>query len=496
MDTEQKRVFAAVALSGLVLFIWQAYFAPERQPTVGSQQVESSNVVEQSIVAEKSVGEERGIGVRDDIVGSTTLKQSFVTLRTESGSFSLSNYAHIGDAKSQDSFYSFREVLGFDGDSAFFVEIVTRDRAVPIPLTFSKQEDRSGIRGSNSQYGINLTAYIAEKGRLKIRFESDRRYRYRITFKSKEKEVGYGKRRDFILFGKEIERYAVGDKESGSGHLVWFGVDFSYHLFIFSNSGGNTFRYSTTESGNMIVETVDEVPVFEGSLVFTKKNYDTLTDLGDNLHLSVDFGIFGIVAVPILRGLQFLYKYLGNYGLAIIVLTFFIRLITFPLQYKSFKSMKRMQKIQPELAKLKEKYKDDAQRMQKETMELFKRAGANPLGGCFPMLLQMPIFFAFYQVLYNAVELVEAPFYFWIIDLSDKDPYYVLPVLMTITMFVQSKLTPSATIDPTQKKIMYIMPLVFGFIMKDLPSGLNLYMTVSILLGSIQQILVYKSTTD
>ena len=144
--------------------------------------------------------------------------------------------------------------------------------------------------------------------------------------------------------------------------------------------------------------------------------------------------------------------------------------------------MKKMQKVQPELAKLKEKFKDDPQRMQRETMELFKRSGANPLGGCLPLFLQMPIFFAFYKVLSAAVELVGAPFFGWITDLSVKDPYFILPVLMAAVMFAQQKLTPSASADPTQQKVMMFMPLIFGFIMKDLPAGLVLYIFVYVLM--------------
>jgi len=131
--------------------------------------------------------------------------------------------------------------------------------------------------------------------------------------------------------------------------------------------------------------------------------------------------------------------------------------------------------------------------LQKETMELFKRSGANPLGGCLPLIAQMPIFFAFYQVLYNAVEFVGAPFAFWIVDLSIKDPYYVLPVLMGGSLFLQMKINPTPTTDPMQKKIMMFMPLIFLFIMKDLPAGLNLYIFVSTIFGIVQQLLVYKS---
>ena len=154
-----------------------------------------------------------------------------------------------------------------------------------------------------------------------------------------------------------------------------------------------------------------------------------------------------------------------------------------------------MQQIQPELNKLKEKYKGDPQRMQKETMALFKKAGANPLGGCLPILIQMPVFFAFYKVLGEAIELVGAPYMFWIKDLSLKDPFFVLPVLMTAAMFFRQKFTPSKTVDPTQKQIMMFMPLIFGFIMKDLPSGLVLYIFVSTLFGILQQMWVNKTTT-
>jgi YidC/Oxa1 family membrane protein insertase len=206
--------------------------------------------------------------------------------------------------------------------------------------------------------------------------------------------------------------------------------------------------------------------------------------------------MLSVLAVPMLHTLQWFYKYIPNYGLAIIILTILIRLITFPLQWKSFKSMKKMQKIQPDLQKIREKYKDEPQKLQSETMELFKRAGANPLSGCLPLLLQMPFFFAIYKVLYSAVELVDAPFVAWIVDLSVKDPYYVLPVLMTISMFLQQKLTPQSTMDPTQQKVMLLMPIIFGFIMHSLPAGLVLYIFVSTIFGLLQQLFVYKIAED
>ena len=183
-----------------------------------------------------------------------------------------------------------------------------------------------------------------------------------------------------------------------------------------------------------------------------------------------------------------------NYGISIVILTILMRFLTFPLQYKSFKSMKKMQVIQPELAKIKEKHKENPQKMQQETMALFKKAGANPLSGCLPMLAQMPVFFAFYQVLFTSVELVGAPFYFWISDLSVKDPYYVLPVLMGLAMFLNMKLTPTTTTDPAQKKMMMFMPVIFSVFMLNYPAGLTLYILISTVVGMAQQLFVYKKT--
>jgi YidC/Oxa1 family membrane protein insertase len=216
--------------------------------------------------------------------------------------------------------------------------------------------------------------------------------------------------------------------------------------------------------------------------------------MGRFLKHSIDFGFWGFFAELILKGLQFFYTLIPNYGVAIILLTFLVRLITFPLQYKSFVSMKKMQVIQPELTKIREKFKDDPMRLQKESMDLFKKSGANPLGGCLPMLLQLPVFFAFYKVLYSAVELVDAPFIGWLTDLSNKDPFFVLPLLMTGAMFLQQKLTPTTVTDPVQKKVFMFMPLIFGFIMKDLPSGLSLYIFTSTILAIAQQLLVFKIT--
>lgn len=212
----------------------------------------------------------------------------------------------------------------------------------------------------------------------------------------------------------------------------------------------------------------------------------------------IDYGTFSFLAFPMLQLLQFFYKFIHNYGIAIILLTIVVRALLYPLSVKGSRSMKAMQKLQPQIQALKEKYKDaaDMQRFNQEQMALFKAHNVNPLGGCFPMLIQLPVFIALYQLLGNSIELFHAPFLGWVQDLSSKDPYYVYPVLMGIAMFVQQRMTPMAGMDPMQQKMMMLMPVIFSFMMVSLPSGLTLYIFVSTILGIVQQMLINRETKE
>lgn len=227
---------------------------------------------------------------------------------------------------------------------------------------------------------------------------------------------------------------------------------------------------------------------------FGPKELGLLRRVDPALDNTVDLGWFQIFAYPLLKLLKFFYTFLNNYGLAIILLTLLLKVVTYPLNYKSMKSMKEMSRLQPQLTKIREKYKDDKQKLNQEMLSVMKTHGYNPAAGCLPMLVQMPVFFALYRVLYSSIELFHAPFAFWIQDLSSRDPYYVTPVLLAITMFVQQKVSPqnTAVTDPMQQKMMQFMPLIFGFMMLNLPSGLTLYMLVNALASIVQQIMMNK----
>jgi len=206
----------------------------------------------------------------------------------------------------------------------------------------------------------------------------------------------------------------------------------------------------------------------------------------------IDFGFFSSIAKPIFRLLIFFYDLVHNYGFAIILLTLLVRVAVLPFNVMSYKSMKKMQVIQPIIAQIREKHKEDPMKMNQEVMAVMKENKANPMGGCLPMFLQLPIFFALYQVLGQSIELYQAPFIWWIQDLSLKDPYYILPVLMGITMYLQQKFTPTA-MDPTQAKVMMFLPVVFSLFMIALPSGLTLYIFISTLFAVVQQKILMKT---
>ena len=193
-----------------------------------------------------------------------------------------------------------------------------------------------------------------------------------------------------------------------------------------------------------------------------------------------------IIANPIFWLLKKIHSFLGNWGWSIIVLTMLIKLAFYKLSEASYKSMARMRKLQPKLQALKEKFGDDRQQMGQATMELYKKEKVNPLGGCLPIIIQIPVFIALYWVLLESVELRQAPWILWIRDLSIKDPFFVLPVIMGVTMFIQQKLNP-APIDPIQAKIFMFLPLVFTVFFAFFPAGLVLYWVVNNTLSIAQQ---------
>jgi YidC/Oxa1 family membrane protein insertase len=198
------------------------------------------------------------------------------------------------------------------------------------------------------------------------------------------------------------------------------------------------------------------------------------------------------MAKPMFSVLNFIYKFVHNWGLAIIIFVVLVRVILFPLTYRGMVSMYKLKLMAPKMQELKEKYSKDPKKFQMKMMELYKKEGANPLGGCLPMLIQIPIFFSIYRVLVNAIELKGASF-LWIHDLSSMDPYFILPVLMGVTMYAHQAITPNNFTDPMQEKVFKFLPVIFTIFMATFASGLVLYWTTNNILSFIQQFIINKA---
>jgi len=281
--------------------------------------------------------------------------------------------------------------------------------------------------------------------------------------------------------------------------IRWAGVENNYFagIFIPTNQPSDAYMSQAHRTEDASIHNVHVMVAglqpqpLQMSLFIGPKDYLLLRDLGMDLEDAVDFGFFGPIAKGLFFALRYFYSFTKNYGWAIVLLTILIKIIFTPFTQMSFSSMKKMQQMQPELKKIQEKYakvkSDDPRKMSMNTeiMQLHKRYGVNPLGGCLPMLLQMPFLFAFYSLLSNAIELRHAPFGLWLHDLSRPDPLYVTPLLMGGTMFLQQKMTPVS--DPMQKNMMYIMPVMFTFMSFKLQSGLVLYWLLSNVLAIAHQ---------
>jgi YidC/Oxa1 family membrane protein insertase len=286
-----------------------------------------------------------------------------------------------------------------------------------------------------------------------------------------------------------------------AGEVSWAGFGYTYFFLAALPDTSPQHKLSLTNTGSALVASLrprsgngaQSYTLFAGP-----KEISTLEAVGRGIERSIDFGYFAFIAIPLLYVLHFFHRFTGSYGIDIILLTVVIKILMAPLTHKSFVSMKQMQKLAPQMEKLKERYKDDKEKLNREIMELYRRNGVNPLGGCLPMGLQFPVFIGLYNALSTPIELRHAPF-LWIQDLSQPDwkslpismagwdfGIPVLTILMGASMFIQQWMTPSAG-DPNQRKLMLMMPLIFTFMFVTFPAGLTIYWLVNNILSIAQQ---------
>jgi YidC/Oxa1 family membrane protein insertase len=323
---------------------------------------------------------------------------------------------------------------------------------------------------------------------------------------------GAVKARGLFAIANDVKRLTAADvakQPTDQGDFQYAGVDDHYFMAVALNPGQSTITFqalsipppegSKDTSRDLMAYAIEpgrrDQPV---RFYVGPKDFETLFAIDRDLVRTIDFGMFAIIVVPLLRTLDWIHGYVGNYGWSIVILTVIINMIMFPLRHKQVVSMRKMQSIQPEVKVIQDRYAklkatDPAkQKMNQELMALYRERGVNPAAGCLPMLLPLPVFFAFYSLLYTAIELRGAPFLFWIQDLSRPDPYYVTPIVMGLSQVWQQWMMPAAGVDPAQQKMMMIMPVVFMFIFLTMPSGVVIYWIVNNMWGIGQQLLTNR----
>ena len=505
-----KKAILAFALSFLVLIVFQIFFAPEKTE-VTQQTQETANVTEQK---SEHPAVENSEPIKIEAAESKPMAETAATLDVSNGLINIKFNEETGNiASAQVTEYSHHEI----GTKVF--EPVTGDY-MKVELPFSaayssevnKQKDSTVVTftASQNEFFIKKT-YIIKDGSYLIDSEIEITNTGDKTFTVPfAVSVGPGLGDGFVeskyLFqgplmydGKKVrdEKPHKVDEILSYETPEWIGYTSKYFLFAVAADSFENGKF--VPSGNSaVIKAQRDFLVHPGAKekynykVFAgPKEYDLLKELGLNFEKSIEFGIFSFLSIPLLKIMNFIYGYVANYGIAIIILTLLIKIVTFPLTNKSMISMKRMQMLQPKMAEIKEKYGADKQKMNTAVMELYKKEGVNPFGGCFPILMQIPIFIALYKTLLVSIELTGAPFFGWITDLSAKDPYYITPVLMGVTMFLQQKMTPQ-TGDPMQQKIFMFMPIIFTFLFLNFPAGLVVYWLTNNILSIGQQYLINK----
>ncbi|WP_320170708.1 membrane protein insertase YidC [Maridesulfovibrio sp.] len=297
---------------------------------------------------------------------------------------------------------------------------------------------------------------------------------------------------------------------TASGEIDWAAIDSNYFILALVPGPGDVTMKGKLQDDIFRVAAEQNVLFDKGierklacSYYFGPMEAKLMEKVPGQLAKAVDFGWFDIIAKPLVIALKWFNQYTHNYGISIILLTVVIKILFWPLSQKSYKSMEQMKRLQPMIAKLREKYGDDREALNKETMQLYKTYNVNPAGGCLPMLLQIPVFFGLYRALMGTVALRHADFIHylpftdivWLADLSAKDPLYITPIVMGATMFLQQKMTPSAG-DPTQQKIMMFLPLVFTFMFLNFPAGLVVYWMVNNILSIAQQWMMTRKVNN
>ncbi len=351
----------------------------------------------------------------------------------------------------------------------------------PVQMSFYSQlkqtEDISSLQKDDSSFAMVASAY-----RGTAYSSDDSRYE-KITLENiiDEKHADINTKTGWVAM---IQHYFVS---------AWIGDENAKGNIIYSQAANNdTAAIIGIRTDNTSIDAGTSYD-FNSKLWIGPKDQEAMAAIADNLDLTVDYGWLWFISIPLFKILSFFHSLIGNWGFSIILLTLVVRGVMFPLTKAQYTSMAKMRLLQPKMIELRERYKDDRAKLGQETMRLYKTEKVNPLGGCLPLIIQMPIFIALYWTLMESTELRQSSFILWITDLSVYDPYFVTPILYGISMFFLQKMSPTPITDPIQKKVFMAMPFVFTFMFCTFPAGLTLYWLVSNCFTIFQQVIIFRS---
>ncbi len=551
---EQGRLFLAIVLSFLVFVAWEFLFVGKQEvkPTVAPEEIvestESRGLKEDVVLPDEKSMEDRleRVATPGTFFNSLIINTPLYSAKiSEKGaaivSFVLHDYRESMDEDSANkelisennnagtALLSFtNKALPKISDAVFTTDfsgdtLEVSDASKSISFFWQSSEGvlvEKRFSFDPETYKINMDVLLTNTSSLP--FEED--LTVSLVNSGPEGKGRFSFEGPFAFVDNKLEEIEVKDldeKNSMAGNIDWAGLSEQYFMstIIPEIPSSSIVRLNFNTEENLVEITyVQQAKTlqpgasqqFEYSLYMGPKQISVLKAIGSNLDKAINFGFFDIIAKPCLWLMNTIHdRFIPNYGIAIILLTILFKIIFWPLGTKSYKSMAEMKRLQPLMTEIREKYKDDKKKMNEEVMGLYKTYKVNPMSGCLPMVVQIPVFFAFYRMLYGSIELRHAPFLWWINDLSAPDrlfsfnfavplmtPPYGIPVLTIImgaTMFLQQKLSPPPG-DPAQAKFMMMMPLIFTFIFVNFPAGLVLYWLVNNVLSISQQYYITKKT--
>lgn len=499
----QKRLIIATVISVLFFIAYDALFAPK--PLIDTNKTVEQNQSAPATNLANSTADKAAIAPKQ-------ISKNIATIEGATYSATIDELGRISNFTLKDSKFkneNGEQISLLKPSSPLPLEIRFSDTAInekAFKVAYTVSSDKIDATKSPANITLtqnldsfsvvkNLTFYPDGSYDIDVKVNSNHEYFITAGFRPIVAVDGYTVHG--VLLRKEDDSLEIIEDGDAKGNEIFRSVDLlansdRYYTTLFYDNKRSMEVFIQNDADENTLSFARNIGNFSAKGYIGPKDYKTLKAIEPSLVDTIEYGWFTFIAKPAFLLLDWLYSFIGNWGFAIVALTIIIRIVLFPLTYKGMVSMNKLKELAPRMKEIQTKYKGDPQKINAHVMELYRKHGANPMGGCLPILIQIPIFFAIYRVLLNAIELKGAEWILWINDLAELDPYFILPILMGITMYIQQHITPTNFTDPMQEKIMKFLPLIFTFFFITFPAGLTLYWFINNLCSIAQQMVVNK----